>query len=47
MGLAKAIEDKTLTAVIEFIDGTKVSVKGSAASIFEQMLNNQQSGVLG
>jgi hypothetical protein len=39
MDLCKAIEDKGIVSVLEFIDGDKVTVKGTAASIFETLLN--------
>jgi hypothetical protein len=43
MDLCKSTEDRSSACVLEFIDGEKVVVKGSAASIFEQMMNNQQA----
>jgi hypothetical protein len=42
MDLVKAIEDRTTASVLEFIDGTKVSVKQTVA----EMLTDMKVGAL-
>jgi hypothetical protein len=40
LDLVKAVEDRTTVSVLEFIDGTRVSVMGSMATIIDQAVDN-------